>query len=125
MSAKVDEAARDLIEQLHALSAQSVGAVLGCTLLGLLAVHAGTLWAGTLRRLYLGREERALNRERLQLAIRAAKLQWQEADQMKLLWNGYRKFRVVKKIAECGGVDGFKASDVISVGMGTRVMEGR
>ena len=75
--------------------------------LGLLALYLVTLCYGKLRRLYFEREQRSLARERLREEIRAAKLRCQEAEQLKLFWNGCRKFQVIKKIRECDGVDSF------------------
>src|SRR5207247_8136116 len=53
------------------------------------------------------RVQRALARVQLREEIKAAKLRCQEVEQIKLLWNGCRKFQVVKKIRECHEVDSF------------------
>ncbi len=49
----------------------------------------------------------SLDQERLRHEIQAAKLRCQEVDQIKLLWNGYRKFQVSRKIRECQDVYSF------------------
>src|SRR5437773_10268444 len=86
---------------------ENTGLVVGSVLVGLLMVYAATLWLGALQRLYLERQQRALSRERLYLAIQAAKAQFKEANQISLLWSGYRKFQVVKKMHECDGVESY------------------
>jgi hypothetical protein len=76
----------------------------GCLLLGMMVLYAVLLCYGALRRLYFERGQRALAREHLFLEIKAAKLRCQEAEQVKMVWNGWRKFEVAKKIVECEGV---------------------
>ena len=98
---------QSLIHQLHGALGGNPGLLIGYCLLALLTLHAAALCFGALRRLYAEREERALARERLQLDIKAAKARHQELEQACLLWNGYRKFQVVKKISECHEVESF------------------
>jgi ferredoxin-NADP reductase len=83
------------------------GLFLGSVLVGLLILYAATLWLGTLQRLNFQRQQRSLERERLRFAIKAAKIQCKEAEQIKDVWSGYRKFQVVKKERECDGVESF------------------
>ncbi len=98
---------QSIIHQLRAALGGDLGLFIGLVLLGLMTLHAALLCYGTFRRLYFEREQRSLARERLREEIKAAKLRCQEVEQIKLFWNGYRKFQVVKKVRECGGVDSF------------------
>lgn len=98
---------QSLIHQLHGALGGNPGLVAGYVLLGILTLHAAALCFGTLRRVYAGREQRALQRERLKLQIKAAKFQHQELEQARQVWNGYRKFQVVKKVRECADVESF------------------
>jgi ferredoxin-NADP reductase len=61
----------------------------------------------TLRRVNFHREHHRLSRERLQLLVKAAAIQCREVEQGKLVWNGFRKFQVAKKVVECHGVSSF------------------
>ena len=98
---------QSLIHQLHGVLGGNLGLLIGCALLAVLTLHAAMLCLGTLRRLYFEREQRGLARERLKLDIKAAKLRSQEVEHDKLVWNGYRKFQVAKKIRECADVESF------------------
>ena len=104
LSRKVGPELQHLIHQLQVALVENTGLFIGSVLVGLLIIYATTLWIGALLRLYFERQQRALSRERLLLAIQAAKAQFKEASQISLLWSGYRKFQVVKKIPECDGV---------------------
>ncbi len=81
--------------------------IVGYILLGMLLAQGCLLLYVTLRRIYFLREHHRLSRERLQLQVKAAAMLCREAEQNKLLWNGYRKFRVAKKENECRGVCSF------------------
>ncbi|MDB6022534.1 MAG: hypothetical protein JWQ04_2391 [Pedosphaera sp.] len=81
--------------------------VVGYILLGMLLTQGCLLLYLTLRRIYFQREHQRLTRQRLQLLVKAAAIQCREAEQGKLVWSGYRKFRVAKKISECHGVSSF------------------
>ncbi len=81
--------------------------VVGYILLGMLLAQGCLLLYLTLRRIYFQREHHRLSRERLQLQVKAAAMQCREAEQAKMLWNGFRKFRVAKKFTECHGVCSF------------------
>src|SRR5438128_1553015 len=98
---------QSIIHQVQAALGGNVGWFIGLVLLGLLALYLATLCYGTFRRLYFERERRSLARVRLLEEIRVAKLRCQEVEQIKLFWNGYRKFQVTKKVRECEGVDSF------------------
>src|SRR5580658_3866740 len=79
----------------------------GYALLGIMALYGLALLFGTSRRLIFEGGQQALARERLRQEIKAAKLRCQEAEQLKLTWNGCRKFGVVKKVVECEDVASF------------------
>jgi len=96
-----------LIHQLQSALGGNPGLGIGYLLLALLVLHAAALCLETLRRIYAEREQRSLARERLQLEIKVAKLKYHELEQTKLVWNGYRKFQVAKKIRECTDVESF------------------
>src|SRR5580658_831725 len=76
----------------------------GYGLLAIMALYGLALVVGTFRRLIFEGGQQALARERLRQEIKAAKLRCQEAEQLKLTWNGCRKFGVVKKVVECEDV---------------------
>jgi ferredoxin-NADP reductase len=61
----------------------------------------------SVRALFHEREQQRLSRERLQLQINAAAAQIKEVEHIKSLWNGYRKFKIAKKIKECHDVFSF------------------
>src|SRR5690242_864416 len=98
---------QSLIHQLQSALGGNLGLLIGCVLLAALALHAVTLCFGTLRRFYFEREQRALARERLKLDIKTAKIRSQEVEQTRLVWNGFRKFQVAKKVRECADVESF------------------
>ena len=98
---------QSLIHQLHQALGGNPGLIIGYILLGILTLHALVICFGTLRRVYAGREERVLAREQLKLQIKTARLQHQELEQSKLVWNGFRKFQVAKKVSECADVESF------------------
>jgi hypothetical protein len=96
-----------IIEQVRTMLGGSIGLAVGCVLLGLLTLQLVSLLYGTVRRNHFEQERRRLERERLRLQVKAAKAQLQEVEQTKLYWNGYRKFRVAKKVRECEDVASF------------------
>ena len=87
--------------------AQSPAWMAGCTLLAIMALYGLALFFGALRRLYFERGQQALARECLLQEVKAAKMRCQGAEQVKLSWNGCRKFEVVKKVVECENVASF------------------
>ncbi|HEY3860412.1 MAG TPA: 2Fe-2S iron-sulfur cluster-binding protein [Verrucomicrobiae bacterium] len=76
----------------------------GWLLLVIMALYGLLLFAGGVRRLFYELGQQSLSREHLRQEIKAAKLRCQEAEQLKLTWNGCRKFGVVKKVIECDEV---------------------
>jgi ferredoxin-NADP reductase len=83
------------------------GLLAGWALLGIMALYGLTLFWGAFRRVCFERSQQALARERLRQEIQAAKRRCQEADPVKLIWNGWRKFEVARKVIECEGVASF------------------
>src|SRR5580658_2955510 len=79
----------------------------GYGLLAIMALYVLALFFGALRRLVFEGGQQALARERLRQEIKAAKLRCQETEQLKLIWNGCRKFQVAKKVVECEDVASF------------------
>src|ERR1700754_2693052 len=98
---------QSLIHQMQSEFGGNVGLLLGYFLIGLLAIYAALLGYGTLRRLSFEREQHLLERERLKIEIQVAKAKTREVEQIKLVWNGFRKFQVVKKVHECDDVKSF------------------
>ena len=89
---------------IQTVSTKDPGWLAGCLLLGMMAIYAVALGYGAFRRLYFEWGQQTLARERLYLEIKAAKLRCQEIEQARMLWIGFRKFEVAKKIIECEGV---------------------
>lgn len=84
------------------------GAVIfGGSLLALLFAQGVAYLGSEFRGAWYQRNERKLARRKLELAIKAARLQCEELEQRKLSWNGYRKFVVSKKVKECEDVYSF------------------
>src|SRR2546428_17383 len=98
---------QSIIHRLQAAFAENPALAIGYFLLGLLTFQILLALCGTLRRMYWERRQFQLARERLQLQIKAALLKCQEAEQSKLVWNGYRKFTLAKKVPECEDVISF------------------
>src|SRR5882724_536014 len=95
---------QQLTKSLHDLLGGNVALAAGYALVALLLVQGLVLLYVSLRRVYLDHEQRHATRERLQLLVKAAAMQCREVEQARLLWNGYRKFQVAKKVRECDGV---------------------
>ena len=95
---------QSLIQQVQNVFGGNVGLLFGYLLLGLLAVYAASLCYGSFRRLAFERKQQSLSRERLKTEIQVAKARFKEVEQIKLVWNGYRKFQVIKKVCECEDV---------------------
>src|SRR5437868_2748029 len=98
---------QSLIAELQAALKGNAPLVIGYALLGILLSQTMLMFYERLRGLYYERRERELARRRLELLIKTATLQFQEAEQSKLVWNGYRKFTVSKKCRECEDVYSF------------------
>jgi ferredoxin-NADP reductase len=101
------EAMQAILNELQPALAGRSAVVFGGGLLALLFAQGAIYLASGLRAAWYDRGERKLARRRLELAIKAAKLQCEEIEQRKLSWNGYRKFVVCKKVKECEDVYSF------------------
>ncbi len=98
---------QQLTRTLHELLGGDVALAVGYALIALLLIQGLVLLYVSLRRIYFDREQRHATRERLQLLVKAAAMQCREVEQARLVWNGYRKFQVAKKVRECDGVSSF------------------
>src|SRR5437016_6524162 len=96
-----------LIDELQHILNGNMGWVAGLALLVVLGLYAAIVLLRALSRISFERRLAAQERERLALAIELAKVQIREARQENGPWNGIRKFKVARKIAECEGVVSF------------------
>jgi ferredoxin-NADP reductase len=93
-----------LIDQLQRELNGNLGWIAGVALLTISVLYASVLLLEALWRLAAQRRLEARERQRLELAIKLAAIQIRELSQETAPWNGIRKFRVAKKLAECEGV---------------------
>src|SRR5690349_8277178 len=96
-----------IFNKLQAMLQGNMVLLVGYILLGMLLFQGLLLLYFSFRRIYFEREQQQLSRERLRLLIKVAAMQCHEAEQTKLVWNGYRKFQVAKKVNECREVCSF------------------
>lgn len=96
-----------IIDKIQVALGGNVGLTLGFILIGSLVVQVALMLYSTLRRVFFESAQRRLSRERMQIMVKAATAQLREAEQAKLLWNGYRKFQVAQKVLECEDVYSF------------------
>lgn len=83
------------------------GLAIGFGLLAAVAAQTGLAVVGSVRRLVQQRRQFALESERLAYEVRLAKSRWDQTEQEKSSWNGWRKFRVAEKVHECEDVFSF------------------
>ncbi len=88
-------------------SGGEMGLIIGSVICAAVLAQVLLLVLGQLRRIVFEEQERSLARERLELLVKTAAAQWREAEQAQALWNGYRKFKVARKVRECGNVFSF------------------
>jgi ferredoxin-NADP reductase len=98
---------QSFLEKLTASGEESWAVLIGYILLTALALQVLLMLYGTVRRLWAERQQMRASSERLRWQVKAAMLQCREVEQQKFLWNGYRKFEVVKKTLECEDVFSF------------------
>ena len=96
-----------LLDKLQSLTAWHFGYTIGACVLAALLLHAMLQLYGFARRLGFEKQQQRLAREQMHLSIKAAMLRCQEAQAASLVWNGFRKFRVAKKVFECTDVHSF------------------
>ena len=96
-----------LLDQMRIIPAWRFGYAVGIAIVGgaLLQVMLQLFSYG--RRLWFEKQQQRLAREEMQLSIKAAMLRCRESEQVALVWNGFRKFRVTKKVLECQDVFSF------------------
>lgn len=98
---------QSLIAKLQAAFAGNVGVSIGVLIIAALAAQILLIFFTSVRRAFYEREQHNLSRQRLQLLVKAAAAKAKEAEQVKMVWNGYRKFRVARKVFECHDVYSF------------------
>lgn len=84
------------------------GLLLGSILVALVAGQSAAAFWVAWRRWMDQREISRLRRERLRWEVRAARARVEQAEQARLVWNGYRKFVITRKQRECEGVWSFR-----------------
>src|SRR5688572_2992611 len=98
---------QSIINQLPVTFRENLGLSLGLILLGMLSAKLLLMLYSSVRAAFFEREQRRLSREHLKLQVKVAAAQLKQAEQSKALWNGIRKFKIVKKIKECHDVFSF------------------
>lgn len=96
-----------IIQQIQTALGENTGLALGYGLLALLSSQLVLMLCSTAAGLVHERRQRQLDRERLETLVQAAKYRHKEAQEIVQGWNGYRKFTVVQKSAECEDVWSF------------------
>lgn len=99
------------MQSLSDMARAGAGGKLSLTV-GLLLMVALFLWilleiARLLRRMNDERQQQRATLNRLQAQLKQVHARAQEAEQDRLLWNGYRKFSVARKVSECDDVCAF------------------
>ncbi len=96
-----------LVDQLRVVSTWHVAYAVGVAILAGALLHIFLQLYRYARRLGFEKQQRRLAREQMELSIKAAMLRCQQSEQAQLVWNGFRKFRVAKKVLECKDVYSF------------------
>jgi uncharacterized protein len=96
-----------LLDQVRWMSAWHLGYAAGFAVITGVLLQSMLQLYGYARRLSFEKQQQNLAREQMRLSIKAAVLRCQEAEQSRLVWNGFRKFRVAKKVPECQDVFSF------------------
>jgi ferredoxin-NADP reductase len=96
-----------LFDQLHVLAGGKLSLTIGLLIVAALLLQVFIALLRGWSRLNAERAQQRATLEKLCLQVQEAKLRCQEAEQGKLLWNGYRKFSVAKKCRECDDVCAF------------------
>ena len=89
------------------LSPSDLAFALGCILVGGLLLQLALMLFQGFRGAVHDRAVRAAGLRRLELEIRAARLRVESVEQDRAGWNGFRKFAVAKKVAECADTFSF------------------
>lgn len=96
-----------LLDQVRWISAWHLGYAIGIAIITGVLLQTMLHLYSYARRLAFEKRQQSLAGEQMRLSIRAAMLRCQEAEQSRLVWNGFRKFRVSKKVLECQDVFSF------------------
>lgn len=83
------------------------GLAAGFALVAAVGLQTVLALVGSIRRLVHQRGQFRLERERLNYLVKTAKTRWHTAEAEKLSWNGWRKFKVARKVFECEDVYSF------------------
>lgn len=85
-----------------------IGSIVGNVIIAAVAAGTGASLYQTLIRSARQRKQFHLERERLEYEVKCARSRWEVAEQEKSSWNGWRKFRVFRKVRECDDVCSFE-----------------
>ncbi|MDB6039793.1 MAG: hypothetical protein JWM99_3634 [Verrucomicrobiales bacterium] len=96
-----------IIQELKSVSASDWGFAFGVLLVVIVLLQGLLVLLSYVFRLMSQRRHLKLERAQLELNIRTAMALLREAEQKQLTWNGYRKFRVARKVLECHEVYSF------------------
>ena len=94
-------------ETLQSLAGGNLSLAIGLLLVAGLCAQISIEIGRGLRRLRFDRRQQRITLERLRLQMAETRLRCREVEQIKLVWNGYRKFTVAKKMTECDDVCAF------------------
>jgi ferredoxin-NADP reductase len=84
-----------------------VGMAVGIVVIAALAGQTVLLFISAIHRRSHQNTQMALERQRLELQVKAAEAQLKQVEETKLPWNGLRKFKVTLKVCECEDVYSF------------------
>ncbi len=93
-----------LLDRFNSVTEGRVGLGVGIILIAVLLAFLLLEVARALLRIRADRVQQRATMERLRLQLQEVRLRCEEARQAQLQWNGYRKFEVFKKVAECDDV---------------------
>src|SRR5678815_2474445 len=95
---------QSLFETLHRATGARLSLVIGLVLLGAVLVQIFLEIARALSRFGFERKQQSAVLERLRLQVDETRVRTQKAEQVKAVWNGFRKFTVSRKAMECEDV---------------------
>jgi len=98
---------QSLFDTLRGFGGGNLGLMIGLILVAALLLQVVAGIGRGLLRLFSERAQQRLVLEKLRLQVRETRLRCQEVEQVRLVWNGYRKFTVAKKARECEDVCAF------------------
>src|SRR4051812_22206548 len=98
---------QSFLDQIRDLTLWHPAYLVGAAILAAALLQMVFLLIGSLLRLSGERKQQRLAAQQMELSIKAAVLRCQEAEQARLVWNGFRKFRLAKKVRECQDVHSF------------------